>query len=222
MKTSVIIPAYDEEKTIVACITDAKQHADEVIVVVAKKSKDATFLLASKIADKCILDDGGGKGSALKIGVEQAQGEIIVFMDSDGSHDVADISRIIAPIVMGNYDLVVGSRALGGSDELHGTLSEFVRNTGGALVMLCINYCFNVRFTDCENGFRAVKTQVFKSLDLKANGFDIEQEMFIKSIKNGFKVTEVPTHEYRRKWGASRLSIFKSGWRFLWCLRHLV
>jgi len=221
MKTSIIIPAYAEENTIEETIRTAREYVDETIVVVAKKSKDNTFKIASKLADICIIDDGRGKGAALKIGVEMASGDVIVFIDSDGSHDAKDIPKLVKPIIKDNYDLVVGSRALGGSEELHGTLSEFIRNSGGAVIMLCVNYFFNVQFTDCENGFRAIKKDVFKSLRLNANDFDVEQEMFIKALKDGRKVKEVPTHEYKRKIGNSRLKVSKTGWKFVWGLRHL-
>lgn len=218
MKTSLIIPAYDEEKTIEEIICSAKKYVDEILVVVAKKSKDHTFEIATKYANNCIIDDGVGKGAALKLGVKHSKGDIIIFMDSDGSHDASDIPKLVAPIKESDFDLVVGSRALGGSDELHGTLGEFIRNAGGAVVMLCINYFYGVRFTDCENGFRAIKKTVFTDLKLKANDFDIEQEMFIKAMRKKCKILEVPAHEYRRKFGESKLSPLKIGWKFVYRL----
>ncbi len=218
MKTSLIIPAYNEESTIEEIILNAKKYVDELIVVVAKKSKDKTFEIASSLANKCIIDYGLGKGAALKLGVANTNGDIIIFMDSDGSHDSNDIPKLLAPIKNKGVDLVVGSRALGGSDELHGTLGEFIRNAGGAVVMLCINYFYGVRFTDCENGFRAIKKTVFNDLKLKANDFDIEQEMFIKALKRKYRVLEVPSHEYARKFGKSKLSPLKIGWKFVYRL----
>jgi dolichol-phosphate mannosyltransferase len=117
-----------------------------------------------------------------------------------------------------NHDLVVGSRMTGGSDELHGTFSNFARNIGAGLIQLAINYRFNVRLTDCENGFRAIKKNIINDLDLQANDFDIEEEMVIKALKKGYSVGEVPTHEYERKYGESNLSLPKIGYKFIWRL----
>lgn len=217
-RISLIIPAYDEEKTLQTIINSVKKYVNEVIVVVAKKSKDNTFLIASKTADKCIKDNGKGKGAALKLGVSNASNDIIVFMDADGSHDSKDIPKLLRPIFKDDFDLVIGSRIRGGSDEMLGDTGEYFRNIGGQFIMVCINLYFGVNFTDCENGFRAIKKQVFTSLDLKANDFDIEQEMFIKALKKNFKVKEVPAHEYRRKFGKSKLNLFKIGWKFMWRL----
>ncbi len=221
-KTSLIIPTYNEEKTINNIIKHSRKYVDEIIIIVAKKSNDKTYEIARAIADKVLMDDGKGKGAALRIGVKNASHNIIIFMDADGSHDPKDIPKLLKPIMKNKADLVVGSRSLGGSEELHGTFNEFMRNVGGAIVMLCINYFFNVRFTDCENGFRAIKKKVFNELNIVSNDFDIEQEIFIKALKKGCLIYEVPTREYKRKFGESRLNVLKTGWKFVWCLRHIL
>ncbi len=96
---------------------------------------------------------------------------------------------MVAPIQAGQFDMVVGSRGKGGSDELHGTLGQFIRYVGSQLIMLGINYRWNVRLTDSQNGFRAISSDVGKRLGLTSNLTTIEQEMLMKALKQGFRVT---------------------------------
>jgi hypothetical protein len=74
-----------------------------------------------------------------------------------------------------------------------------------------------VDLTDIQNGFRAIRKEVASKLGLEADDFDIEEEMVIKALKKGYRVSEVPSHEYERKWGKSKLSTWK-GWKFVWRL----
>lgn len=218
-----IIPTFNEEKTIQEIVLGVKQYVDEIIVIVAKKTTDNTMEIAKQLGCKVCLDNGKGKGAALRLGIEMATKDIVLFIDADGSHDHHDIPKILKPIQDGRTPFVIGSRALGGSEEWHTTLSEFSRNVGGALIMLYINYLFNVRYTDCENGFRAVKRELLVNLHLTANDFDIEQEMVIKALKQGVNIVEVPAHEYKRKYGKSTLKLWRSGWKFIWrLLRELL
>src|SRR3989344_3221418 len=150
--------------------------------------------------------------------VNHVHRDIIVFMDADGSHEIKDIPKLVKPVLEDKADLVIASRMLGGSDELHGTLSNFMRNLGSNLVQLIINYRINVRLTDCENGFRAIKRNVFNKLDLKANDFDIEEEIVLKALKKKYRIMEIPSHEYERRFGKSQLSLFRIGYKFIYRL----
>lgn len=217
-KVTVVIPAYNEEKTISEVIEGVKPYCDEILIVIAKRSKDRTKEIVESMKISYIVDNGKGHGEAKRCSINHLQEGIMVFIDADGSHDPNDIPKLVNPIKEGKYDIVIGSRMLGGSDELHGNLSNFIRNFGGGLVQLAINYRFGVRLTDCEDGFRALKVSVAKDLRLKANDFDIEQEMVLKGLKKGYKLGEAPTHEYERKHGKSNINLFKIGWKFAWGL----
>ena len=109
---------------------------------------------------RVILDDGTGKGGAIRQAIREATGDILVFIDGDGSHDPHDIPALIEPIVQGAADHVSGSRMLGGSDELHATFHQFIRLFGSQIITLSINYTQDVRLTDCQNGFRAIRRDV--------------------------------------------------------------
>ena len=143
-------------------------------------------------------------------------GDLIVFIDADGSHNPSEIPLLVAPILEDRADHVTGSRLIGGSDELHGGFDEFLRLTGSSLITACINWKLNVRLSDSQNGFRAIKTEVIKKLDLKEKITTIEQEMIIKTLKKGFRMAEVPTHENRRVAGYSKISVRKVWFRYVY------
>lgn len=216
MKVVVVIPTFNEEKTIKQVVEGAGRYFPDILVVSAKKSADRTAEIARQLGAEVIVDNGMGKGAAIRQAIDYVSSDIIVFMDADGSHEVSDIPKLIAPILDSKADLVVASRMKGGSDELHGTFGQLVRNVGTSLIMIGINFRFNTHLTDCENGFRAVRTDVARRLKLNADDFDIEQEMFMKALRKGYRVVEVPSHEYDRKHGSSNIKLLKIGWKFIW------
>jgi dolichol-phosphate mannosyltransferase len=186
------------------------------VLVIDGHSSDGTRDIAAARGARVELDGGKGKGEALRRSMASATGDIVVFIDADGSHDPRDIPALVAPIKAGAADMVIGSRGKGGSDELHGTLEQFIRYIGSQLIMLAINYRWNVRLTDSQNGFRAVRRDVGLKLGQKANLTTIEQEMLMRALKLGYRVDEIPTHEYERKWGTSKVVVWKLWSAYLW------
>lgn len=186
------------------------------IVVVDGHSTDRTVAVAEKFGVRVIKDNKLGKGDAIRVGAEAVMYDVCVFMDADGSHDPADIPRLIEPIRKLNADLVVGSRGRGGSDELHGDMEKLLRVIGSDLILIGINWRWKQQLTDSQNGFRAIRTHVIRSLDLKENITTIEQEMTMKSLKKGYTVSEVPTHEYARWHGESSIKLRKVWFRYIY------
>ena len=111
-----------------------------------------------------------------------------------------------------------GSRLTGGSSELHGGFDECFRLMGSSFITACINWKFRVRLSESQNGFRAIKTSVIKQLDLKEDITTIEQEMIIKTLKKGFKIAEIPSHEHKRVAGYSKISLRKVWFRYVFSL----
>jgi dolichol-phosphate mannosyltransferase len=214
-RVSVVIPTKNEEGLIGQIVDSVRPYADEVLVIDGH-SWDGTRDIAAAHGARVELDGGKGKGEALRRSMASATGDIVVFIDADGSHDPRDIPALVAPIKAGAADMVIGSRGKGGSDELHGTLEQFIRYIGSQLIMLAINYRWNVRLTDSQNGFRAVRRDVGLKLGLKANLTTIEQEMLMRALKLGYRVDEIPTHEYERKWGTSKVVVWKLWSAYLW------
>jgi dolichol-phosphate mannosyltransferase len=216
-KISIVIPTLDEEDTIAEIIEGCKPYGDEILVVDGH-SRDRTREVAENLGVKVILDNKKGKGEALRHVVNFVNGNIIVFIDADGSHDPKDIPKLVEPIIKDEADHVSGSRLIGGSSELHGGFDECFRLMGSSFITACINWRFKVKLSESQNGFRAIKTDVIKQLGLEENITTIEQEMIMKTLKKGFRMAEVPSHEYERKKGYSKISLKKVWFRYVYTL----
>ena len=219
---SIVIPARNEEGTIGEVLRGVREITDDLIVVDGH-STDRTIAIAREYRATVVQDNGRGKGDAIRVGLETAQHPITVFIDADGSHDPKDIVKLVQPIAAGDADLVMGSRMLGGSEELFGDIAEVVRLLGSLVISLSINYRYGVRLTDYQNGFRAIRTEVGKAIGLTSNITTIEQEMAMKCLRYGYRVVERPTHEYRRRGGVSKINVLRSAHIYVWNLiRELV
>jgi glycosyltransferase involved in cell wall biosynthesis len=205
-RISVIVPTRNEAANLRPVLELAAPYADELLVVDGH-STDNTREIAASFGAKVYLDNNRGKGDAIRVAIEHATGDILVFVDADGSHDPRDIPALIEPIVHNVADHVSGSRMLGGSDELHATIHQFVRLFGSQIITLSVNYTQNLRLTDCQNGFRAIRKDVAQALDLQECITTIEQEMVIKSVRSGYRLAEVATHEYVRANGQSNFRV---------------
>ncbi|HEU5078184.1 MAG TPA: glycosyltransferase family 2 protein [Opitutaceae bacterium] len=217
---TAIIPARNEEATVGDVIRECLNYAGKVLVVEGGSS-DRTAQVSKETGAEVIRDPGLGKGAALRLAVEHVTTPICVFVDADGSHDPIDIPILVAPIKLGHADHVTGSRLLGGSDELHGGGDEFLRFAGSALITYLINRRFHTRLSDSQNGFRAIRTEVFKKLELRSVHTTIEMEMIMATLLARFRMYEVPTHERPRAAGYSKISLHSPsiwlsyGWRLI-------
>jgi len=210
-KVTIVIPTKNEAKTIEKAIKTIKKYADELLIVDGH-STDKTREIALENNANVVLDQGKGKGSGIRTGIKHAKNNIIVFIDADLSHEPSDIPKLVKPIKENHADMVIASRRRGGSDdlEMNSFGNGFLRQVGNDLLTLIINKRWNVSLTDIENGFRAIRKDVALKLKLTANDFDIEQEMVQKCLKKGFRIKEIPSHEYARAAGKSKLSTFKA------------
>lgn len=207
---TAVIPARNESQSIAAVIRECLHYAGEVLVVEGG-STDDTAAVAAAAGARVIRDEGLGKGAALRLAVEHVTTPVCVFVDADGSHDPIDIPLLVAPIHAGLADHVQGSRLLGGSDELHGGGDEFLRLAGSALITYLVNLRFGSRLSDSQNGFRAIRTDCFRKLQLRSRHTTIEMEMIMASLSAGLRLVEVPAHERPRTAGFSKISLRQPG-----------
>ena len=207
---TAVIPARNEELTVGLVVRECLNYVDKVIVVEGG-STDRTAAIATAAGAQVIRDEGLGKGAALRLAVSHVTTPICVFVDADGSHDPIDIPMLAAPIKTGAADHVTGSRLLGGSDELHGGGDEFLRLAGSAFITYLINWRYGTRLSDSQNGFRAIRTSVFRDLHLRSRHTTIEMEMITATLAAGLVISEVPTHERRRAAGYSKISLANPG-----------
>jgi glycosyltransferase involved in cell wall biosynthesis len=218
---TIVIPAFNEVRTIEKIINKIRKRYNNILVVLAKKSNDGTLNVIKKLKVKYIIDSGLGKGAAIRLAIKTVKSDIMVFIDADGSHNPNDIKKLVLPIIQNKSDLVIGSRVVGGSDEFVGTMDCFFRLFFNIMICLILNFRFKQKISDYENGFRAIRVSVAKKLNLKENTFTIEQEMAIKTMKKGYRIMEVSAHEYNG--GKSSYSIWKVGPRFLYqILRDII
>jgi dolichol-phosphate mannosyltransferase len=212
-KITIVIPTLNEEETIGQIIEQCKPFGDEILVVDGHSS-DRTAEIAAGMNVIVMADNGKGKGAAIRQAINAATGDIIVFIDADGSHDPLDIPRLVAPIINGDADHVTGSRILGGSSELFGGFDEFMRLAGSSFITECINWRFKTKLSDSQNGFRAIRKDVALKLGLRENITTIEQEMVMRTLKCGYRMAEVPSHEQKRIVGPSKIKLGKVWFRY--------
>jgi glycosyltransferase involved in cell wall biosynthesis len=218
---SVVIPTLNESQTILEVVRRVQPYTSDILVVDGH-SPDGTADIARSLGARVVFDHGKGKGEAIRSVIPRLDREITVFIDADGSHDPDDIPALVRPILDGEADHVSGSRLIGGSSELHGGFDECFRLMGSSLITACINHRFKVRLSESQNGFRAIRTALLRVLDLREDITTIEQEMIMKTLKKGFRMGEVPTHEHKRKAGYSKISVRKVAFRYVWStIRYL-
>ncbi len=211
---SVIIPAFNEEKTISSVISSTLSVMDNFgmpyeIIVVDDGSNDGTFLNASRLKATVLSNQTNhGKGYSLRRGFQAAQGEIIVTIDSDGAHDPKEIPDLVRPLLNGS-DAVSGSRFMGSGKNF----TTRINRIGNFMMNTSIMILTGKRITDSQSGFRAFKTNFLKSLNLEACGFEIEAEITVKGLKNGFRVDEIPIGCQSRRYNVSKVKILRDGIR---------
>ena len=208
----IVVPTLNEEKTIGQILEKISLYADKIIVIDGG-SIDDTVKIATKYGAEVIHQNGNGKGNALIHALSHVTGDIIIFIDGDGSMRPEEIPAYIKGICSG-ADIVKGSRFLtkGGSEDL-----TMIRKVGNALFVLLVNILYRSYFTDLCYGFIALRKNAANNLKpiLRSQGFDIETEIIIKSRKLGMKIVEVPSYEIRRKFGQSNLNAFSDGLKIL-------
>jgi dolichol-phosphate mannosyltransferase len=208
-----VIAAKQEARSIGDVVDRTRPFVGEILVVVGR-STDGTPEAAAGTGAIVVKDGGRGKGEAIRCAIPHIRLPITVFLDADGSHDPEDIPLLVEPIAAGRADHVTASRLRGGSSELHGGFDEFLRLAGSSFITACINWRFGCRLSDTQNGFRAVRTSVLRQLDLRENITTIEQEMIIKTLRGGWQMAEVPSHEHRRAHGRSHIRVWRSAPRY--------
>lgn len=213
---SVVIPAYNEEKTIGRVIEETIQVMESLglpyeIIVVDDGSWDRTREEASKYK-VTVLSNGRnrGKGYALRKGFQHASGDIIVTIDADGSHKPKEIPDLLNALMEG-ADIVAGSRFLGKNKNHTSKLHVF----GNYLINLTIMTLTGKAITDSQTGLRALKRDFLQEISLESEGYEIETEITVKGLKNGFVLKEIPISCYRRRNGISRLCALYQGPKIL-------
>lgn len=209
---TLILPTLNEAANLPYVLPQIPALVDEIIVIDGNSS-DNTVACARRLRPdaKIVVQDGQGKGSALRQSFELAQGDIIVTMDADCSSAPGEIPRFIQGILDG-FDFAKGSRFLpgGGTSDM----GRYKAIGHKALVALT-NRLFGSHYTDLCYGYNAFRKEALQKIGCRTDGFEIETELSIKAWKAGLKIKEVPSYEASRKYGKGKLNTHADGWRVL-------
>lgn len=197
MLLSIIVPAYNEEKTLAEIIGRLRQVRFPVacqIVIVNDGSRDGTLAAARQLAaaapDRTVVVDqqpNQGKGAAISAGLKHSQGDIIVIQDADLEYDPAQLPRLIGPLLDGQAKVVYGSRFLGRISKM-----SFGHRLGNRLLTGLTNLLYGCRLTDMETCYKAVSREILAGLELEQKRFGIEVELTAKILRRGQRILELP------------------------------
>ena len=223
MKLSVIVPCYNEEKTIKRlvekilkfnlyekeiiivddCSTD---NSSEIIKLLAKSNKDIKSIFSKKNL---------GKGGALKKGIKDAEGDIILIQDADLEYDPKDYPILLKPFTETDADVVYGSRFIGGQ---YVRLHFFWHYLANKLLTLFTNIVTNLNMSDMETGYKVFKKEVIQSIELKEQSFGIEPEITIKLALKKFIFYEVPISYRGRSYKEGKKITIKDAFQAIYCI----
>ena len=222
MKISVIIPCFNEHKTINTILDKLKNlsNFNKEIIIVDDFSNDGTKEILQKIENsgeikKIFNEKNFGKGYCIRKGIEEASGDIIIIQDADLEYDPTDIPKLINPIKNGDADVVYGSRFTG-SDKKR--VLFYWHSLGNKFLTTLSNMFSNLNLTDMECCYKAFKKEIIKDINLKENRFGFEPEITAKISKKDIKIFEVGIKYFGRKYSEGKKITWIDGFRAIYCI----
>jgi len=216
VRVSFLIPAYNEAATIGEVLARiASLGLETKVIVIDDGSTDDTAAIAAAAGATVIRKANGGKGTAIRAGIAEAEGDIVVIQDADMEYDPVEVPELIEPIVRGAADVVFGSRLRGGKPQ---RAYLFWHLVGNRFLSLLTCVLFNTTLSDMETGYKAFRMDVIKSLDLRENAFGIEPEITGKVCKRKLRLYELPISYYGRTHDEGKKITWRDGFRAVWVL----
>lgn len=230
MKLSILIPVYNEEKTIERLLKKVNDisifDVEKEIIVIDDGSTDRTSKLIEKLhkEGKIILikhDRNQGKGAAIRSGLNHATGDYTIIQDADLEYDPADIASLLTPIIEKKTEVVYGTRLrrLPNFKRDERTIRFFIHYIGNKMLSIITSVFYGQWITDMETGYKLIPTKVMKTLKLNSTGFEMEPEITAKLLKKRYRIYEVSISTNPRGYKeGKKLNTVKDGFRALWAL----
>ena len=222
MKISIIIPCFNEEKTISLVINKilTNYKGEKEIIVIDDCSNDKTReILKSDLEnkiDKLIFNEKNyGKGFSIRKGINIANGDVILIQDADLEYDPSDYNKLLKPIEKGVADVVYGSRFLGGEEK---RVLYFWHTLGNKFLTIFSNMFSNLNLTDMEVGYKLFKSNIIKDINLVEDRFGFEPEVTAKIAKKKVRLFEVGISYYGRKYEDGKKITWKDGISAIRCI----
>jgi glycosyltransferase involved in cell wall biosynthesis len=214
---TVVLPCLNEEHSVGLVVREALETLEAAgipgeVLVVDNGSRDRSSEVAREAGARVVREDRPGYGRALRTGISEASGTIIVMADADWTYDLTKLPLLVEPIRRGDADIAIGSRLHGVSKHSMPVLHRYVGTPAlSALVRRAGGY---TELPDSQSGFRCFRKEAISALNLRSDGMEFASEMLIKSSRHRLRLVDIPTG-YRERIGTSKLNTFADGWRHL-------
>ena len=221
MILSIIIPCYNEAKTIISLIDAVKKSPvkNREIIIVDDGSKDGTRDILSNLNDPEVRiifhSKNKGKGAALRTGFSEAKGDICIVQDADLEYDPQEFPLVIQPILDGKADVVFGSRFQSGRPH---RVVYFWHRIGNGLLTLMSNFFTDLNLSDMETCYKAFRREIIQSVNIRENRFGFEPEVTAKISKMDIRIYEVGISYYGRTYDEGKKIGWKDGVRAVYCI----